>query len=113
MSVRELNIIAVYTDARHKEVWKRRYMTIDSALARATFELGSKGKPKDTVTFSHAVTSKYLGFMRVHAGGKFTGERVWEKPETLTVEAVKELAAFVDNLVAAKTKSNANFAVER
>jgi hypothetical protein len=52
MSVRELNIIAVYTDAKHKEVWKRRYMTIDSALARATLELGSKGKPKDTVTFT-------------------------------------------------------------
>ena len=107
MSVRELNIIAVYTDAKHNEVWKRRYMTIDAALARATFELGSKGKPKDTVTFTHAVTSKYLGFMRVHAGGKFTGERVWER-EVVSSEALDKLHTMEHSA----SVSQANFAVQ-
>lgn len=107
MSVRELNIIAVYTDAKHKEIWKRRYMTIDSALARATLELGSKGKPKDAVTFFHAVTSKYLGFMRIHAGGKFTGERVWEQ-EVVSPEALDKLR----NMDQSASIAKANFSVQ-
>lgn len=78
MSIREHNIVAVYTDRRHAEKWKRRYKTIDAALAKATSELGSKGMPLDTITFTHAVTGKYLGFMRIHAGFRFSGERVWE-----------------------------------
>lgn len=107
MSDRELNIVATYTDRRHVEKWKRHYKTLDAALAKATFELGTKGAPLDTITFTHAVTSKYLGFMRIHTGGKFSGERVWEteKVSPAAVEHLKKLEQFV------KT-NHANFSVE-
>jgi hypothetical protein len=92
-SNREYLIVATLTNAKKKEVWQRHYLTPDSAISRAMFELSTKGAPLDTITFTHKVTSKYLGYVRIHAGGKFTGERVWDQPEHVDAEAVRAAEA--------------------
>lgn len=85
MSAREYNIVATYTNKHHKEGRTRRYLTPDSALARATFLLTTKGKPGDVITLTHAVSSMYLGHLRIKAGGIIVGEFVWDKPEHVAI----------------------------
>ena len=57
----------------------RRYAKIDNALPRATQLLMWDGAPGDVVEFSHALTGKSLGFIKVKAGGKLDSEFIWEK----------------------------------
>lgn len=57
----------------------RRYAKIDNALPRAPQLLMWDGAPGDRVEFSHALTGKALGFIKVKAGGKFDSEFIWEK----------------------------------
>lgn len=88
---RELPIIAVRTDHKHRKQWERRYGSTRSALARASDILLEDGSPGDTITLYHAVTSKYLGFLRIHAKGRFSGERIWDKPEKVSPEVLASL----------------------
>ena len=56
----------------------RRYAKIDNALPRATQLLMWDGAPGDVVEFSHALTGKPLGSVKIKAGGKLDSWFLWE-----------------------------------
>ena len=56
----------------------RRYAKIDNALPRATQLLMWDGSPGDVVEFSHALTGKALGSVKIRAGGKLDSWFCWE-----------------------------------
>ena len=57
----------------------RRYAKIDNALPRATQLLMWDGAPGDVVEFSHALTGKPLGSVKIKAGGMLDSWFLWEK----------------------------------
>lgn len=51
----------------------RRYVRLSTAMPRAMALLIEQGQPLDVVEFFHADTGVFLGFLRLHTGGRVSG----------------------------------------
>jgi len=56
----------------------RRYARIDTAYPRALQILIQQGEPGDVVEFSHSEWGFQIGWIKIHVGGKISGEWVKE-----------------------------------
>lgn len=66
--------IAASLNHKGRPQFVRRYARLNTAMPRAMHILIDQGEPGDTVDFYHIDTGIYLGFLKVHAGGRVTGQ---------------------------------------
>jgi len=74
----ERNII-VELHRKKKVLWRQCYKSVDNAIPKATYHLMHTGNPGDIMEVSHAISGKWLGEVKIHAGGKITSKYVWDE----------------------------------
>lgn len=74
-SINPRNVVASYQrDGQTKPYLVRRYARLGTAMPRVMAYLIQNGEPRDTVDFYHLETGLFIGFLRVHVGGRLTGQ---------------------------------------
>ena len=74
-------IATFHTNGKNPDLPSRHYSKLDNAIPRATQLMMTKGRPGDVVEFSHAVTGKQLGTVKVKAGGKIDTWFIWDEEQ--------------------------------